>query len=102
MTRLGGVPISVPVPPIFAAYAIASIIIFLCFAPNSTKTASSIGIIMAVLAVLLIHIDRIAVGSMNPRRTMRGELPTNKSTLKPTLLNNYKAITTTTTGLSPV
>ena len=39
MTRLGGVPIRVPVPPTLAAYAMASIIIVLCSGPNSTNTA---------------------------------------------------------------
>ena len=103
----------VPVPPIFAAYAMPSSNIFLlvgqisnaelqnmqlriinknrkgfvsknlCSGPSSITTASNMGIygdyqsygiwrfiiftIMAVLAVLLIHMESRAVGSMKPR-----------------------------------
>ena len=86
MTRLGGVPIRVAVPPMLAANAMASIIMVLCSLPSSTSTASRMGIIMAVLAVLLIHMERKAVGNMKPSNTDLGELPTYSSTLNPTLL----------------
>jgi hypothetical protein len=38
---------------------------------NSLRTACAIGIIIAVVAVLLIHIDRNAVVSMNPNMSLR-------------------------------
>ena len=41
---------------------------------------------MAVLAVLDIHIESIAVGSINPNRTNLGEPPTIKRTFNPILL----------------
>ena len=86
MIKFVGVPINVAVPPIFAPYATASIIMVRCWLPSSTKTASQKGIIMAVLAVLLIHMERKAVGSMKPSKTERGELPTDSKTRRPTLL----------------
>ena len=42
--------------------------------------------IMAEVAALLIHIERKAVGSMKPSRTLLGELPTLSNTLSPTRL----------------
>ena len=44
------------------------------------------GIIMAVVAVLEIHMERMAVGSMKPSSTRLGELPTISRTLSPTRL----------------
>ena len=41
---------------------------------------------MAVVAVLEIHMERTAVGSMKPSRTLLGELPTLSNTLSPTRL----------------
>ena len=88
MIRLGGVPMRVAVPPMLAEKAMANIIMVRCSLPSSTRTASRMGIIMAVLAVLLIHMDRKAVGNMNPNNTNLGELPTHNRTRKPTLLKD--------------
>ena len=44
------------------------------------------GIIMAVVAVLEIHMDSTAVGSMKPSSTRRGEVPTSSSARRPTRL----------------
>ena len=66
----------------------ASIIIVLCCEPSSTNTASRMGIIMAVLAVLDIHMLRKAVGSMKPSNTNLGELPTDSNTRRPILLRH--------------
>ena len=43
---------------------------------SSAKTASMIGIIMAVVAVFEIHIDKKAVGSMKLRISIREDVPT--------------------------
>ena len=49
-------------------------------------STSSMGIIMAVVAVLEIHMDSTAVGSMKPSSTRRGEVPTSSSARSPTRL----------------
>ena len=68
MTKLGGVPMGVPIPPTLAAKAIprrrgtlrASLRLF-------WMTAMAIGSIIRVVAVLEIHILRKAVATMKPR-----------------------------------
>ena len=82
-TAFGGVPISVALPPIDAAYAMPS----MSAIPNSygpswscgrniSPTAMPIGNIMAAVAVLLIHIERNAVAIMNPSTSWYGPVPT--------------------------
>ena len=58
-------------PPMLAEKQIESIIIFFMFsvALMVTRTASRMGIIITVVAVLEIHMERKAVGIMKPSIT---------------------------------
>ena len=81
----------VPVPPTLAAYAMLSIIIISRFPDPlsiSRRTACRIGIIMTVVAVLEIHMDKKAVGIMNPSIKRRGEVPILRRIFKAILLKN--------------
>ncbi len=49
---------------------------------NSSITACMIGIIIAVVAVFEIHMDRKAVGKMNPSISSLGEVPISFMALK--------------------
>ena len=53
---------------------------------NSLNTASTIGTIMAVVAVFEIHMDKNIVGSMKPNINLRGLVPIQSKTFKATLL----------------
>ena len=53
---------------------------------TSLRTASRIGIIIADEAVLEIHIDKKAVGTIKPSSSIRGEVPTIRRAFKATLL----------------
>jgi hypothetical protein len=100
-TRFGGVPISVPIPPIDAPYAIASIrqtakfrasrpptFIQSSAAPlwsspaprrwffTRSTTEAPIGSIITAVAVLETHMLMRAVASMNPAINRRGLVPT--------------------------
>ena len=55
-------------------------------ASSSIKTASMIGIIMAVVAVLEIHMDKNAVGSIKLKISILGDVPTSFITLRAILL----------------
>ena len=70
----GGVPIGVAIPPIFAATGIDNAIHFLNASSGfSTMTiGTTIVIIIAVVAVLLINADSNAVESIIPRQTILG------------------------------
>src|SRR5689334_4455669 len=83
--RFGGVPTGVPMPPIDAANEVISIITIANWRaparPVRARCATidrQIGNIMAVVAVLLIHIERNVLTAPNVNR-MRGALdPTNR------------------------
>ena len=53
---------------------------------NSSKTASMIGIIIAVAAVFEIHIDKKAAGSIKLKMSIRGDVPTTRIVFKAILL----------------
>ena len=53
----------------------------LCAPRAATATAMATGSIMAVVAVLLIHIDTNAGATIRPANTRRGELPHSCSTV---------------------
>ena len=76
-TALGGEAMGVPIPPRFAAKGTESVSILrkgspcgICASIGATRV-----IIMAVLAVLLIHMEKSAVTSMSPRTSRSGRLP---------------------------
>ena len=72
----GGVPIGVPMPPMFAAYAMPSrrgTASRRSLAPLMTARAT--GNIIKVVAVLEIHIDKAAVAIMKAKITLRGPRP---------------------------
>ena len=83
--RFGGVPTSVAMPPMSAAYAMASItatpnrLMSLSGAPRdraSLRTARPIGIRTITVAVFEIHIDSAAEAIMNPSTIRDGRPPT--------------------------
>ena len=91
-TRLGGVPMRVPIPPILQEYAMLNIKViekfFAASAPNSFSIlrtiAKPIGSIIRAVAVFDIHIERNAVAMINPT-TIEAGLP-------PKVLIIFKAI----------
>ena len=62
----GGDPTAVPFPPILAEYAVPRMIIVRILGYSLFTKAIAIGIIIAVVAVLLIHIDKKLVTAKNP------------------------------------
>ena len=84
-TELGGVPITVAIPPALAENAIPSITLRAKFLSSLVKPSSSciksritdmaIGSITTVLAVLLIHILMDAVAIIKPSTTLLGVVP---------------------------
>ncbi len=68
---LGGVPIGVPIPPIFAPIGIAKAkaIRPLSSLSKIASTGAKIASIIAAVAVLLINIEKMAVTSIKPKRT---------------------------------
>ena len=74
---LGGVPIGVPIPPILAANGIhkAKAVRLGSFGLSSTITGAKIESIMAVVAVLDINIENIAVISIKPNIIFLGLSP---------------------------
>ena len=73
----------VPIPPILAANGIQRTSAFLNGSPESTcaRSGTVSVIIMAVVAVLLIHIEKIAVIAISPSITVLGFEPNIFSTL---------------------
>ena len=74
---MGGVPIGVPIPPIFAEKGIPrrSALVNLEFSGNFLIIGRTDATIIAVVAVLDIHIDMKAVNAMYPKRITLGFLP---------------------------
>lgn len=73
----GGVPIGVPIPPMFAATGIqsANAIRPGSLGPNTAITGVNIDNIIAVVAVFDINIENIAVISIRPNMTNLGFCP---------------------------
>ena len=73
----GGVPIGVPIPPMFAAIGIARASEIL--PPPSFGSVARTGVrkvsIIAAVAVLLMNIEKIPMTSRTPRRTVLGFVP---------------------------
>src|SRR6056297_657764 len=84
-TEFGGVPITVAIPPAFAEKAIPSITLSAKFWSLLVKPSSSsinrliteiaMGSITTVLAVLLIHMLKVAVAIIKPKITLLGVVP---------------------------
>ena len=76
-TALGGVPIGVPTPPMFAASGMERMKANLAGSSglNSFITGARIASIKAVVAVLLMNIEKTAVIIINPSMTNRGSFP---------------------------
>src|SRR6056297_3128551 len=84
-TELGGVPITVAMPPAFAENAMPNITQRAKFWSlfvnpsasliNKPMTDMAIGSITTVLAVLLIHMLNVAVAIINPKTTLFGVVP---------------------------
>ena len=73
----GGVPIGVPIPPRFAAIGMARIkaVLPLSSLGNNFKKGKTIASIIAVVAVLLINIEKHALKVIIPKRMIFGFLP---------------------------
>ena len=84
-TELGGVPITVAIPPALAEKAMPSITLSAKFWSFLVKPSSSLinklmteramGNITTVLAVLLIHMLKVAVAIIKPKITLLGVVP---------------------------
>ncbi len=76
-TALGGEPIGVPIPPMFAANGMhrTSAVLPKSSFGNSRRTGVTIVIIKAVVAVLLMNIEKTAVMIIMPSMTNFGDSP---------------------------
>ena len=86
----GGVPIGVPIPPMFAATGIhnANAIRPGSFGPNTAITGVKMDNIIAVVAVFDMNIEKIAVISIKPSMTYFGFCPNGLSSTRAKLTSN--------------
>ena len=82
---LGGVPIGVPIPPMFAATGIASESPILPLSSDGRvpRTGARKASIIAAVAVLDMNIEKMEITIRKPSRTMRGLVPKMDSRARP-------------------